>query len=453
VVGPDRWARVEANQSGVLQTLQDLLNRSSALAAQYGVKFGQSAPPAAAVPAASTTTTSGGRTSAASFSSSAGGAAARAPPAVGGGKWGAVQARQEAVLGRLADLDRKTREAAAFCINHGADANRFLLNSPATSLRPSAAPAAVGAFEESQSDGSLSEPPSATSTAGTTSTSKGNKKAQKREQQLTEAAQGGLRKVFASTSSSLSSSTSGSSSSSSSSSSISTRAPSSSLLSSSTAAAASVAAAAARAAAGTPAGDPARLTKLLATYPAGSMEARLAKESLALKIYSSEFKRVPKDYYDRPLEVRRDLLGAPGVEYLCKTIVMTNSKVDHEDVSDPGWSKYYMMIVQYHNARIHNEKLIQYVCRKIGNSKHGKKQYNFRLCPEEASAKLTGYEHNGVTPLGATTRMPILLSHRIAQLPEQSFWLGAGEVDLKWKVSRGFHSCVQSVCGGHDVRR
>lgn len=34
------------------------------------------------------------------------------------------------------------------------------------------------------------------------------------------------------------------------------------------------------------------------------------------------FKRVPSDYYDRPLEARRDILEAASVEHLCKSIVL-----------------------------------------------------------------------------------------------------------------------------------
>lgn len=32
-----------------------------------------------------------------------------------------------------------------------------------------------------------------------------------------------------------------------------------------------------------------------------------------------------------------------------------------------------------------------------------------RLAPEEASAKLTGYEHNGVTCIGMKTDIPVII--------------------------------------------
>ncbi|KAJ8437786.1 hypothetical protein Cgig2_013705 [Carnegiea gigantea] len=34
------------------------------------------------------------------------------------------------------------------------------------------------------------------------------------------------------------------------------------------------------------------------------------------------FKSVPSNYYDRPLKVRRDLLGAASIHHLCKSIVL-----------------------------------------------------------------------------------------------------------------------------------
>jgi hypothetical protein len=39
---------------------------------------------------------------------------------------------------------------------------------------------------------------------------------------------------------------------------------------------------------------------------------------------------VPFDYYDRPLEGRRELLNAPSVDYLCKSILMENTAYDEK---------------------------------------------------------------------------------------------------------------------------
>ena len=59
-----------------------------------------------------------------------------------------------------------------------------------------------------------------------------------------------------------------------------------------------------------------------------------------------------------------------------------------------------------------------------------KSQINMRMVAEEVAQELTGYGHNAVTPILSKTRMPIIMSHKIAEL-SGLFFLGAGEVDLK----------------------
>jgi hypothetical protein len=60
------------------------------------------------------------------------------------------------------------------------------------------------------------------------------------------------------------------------------------------------------------------------------------------------FKRVATDYYDWPLESRRDVLGASSVDHLCKSIVLVNTQAASNilDCSDPNNSKYYVVVVQ-----------------------------------------------------------------------------------------------------------
>jgi prolyl-tRNA editing enzyme YbaK/EbsC (Cys-tRNA(Pro) deacylase) len=55
---------------------------------------------------------------------------------------------------------------------------------------------------------------------------------------------------------------------------------------------------------------------------------------------------------------------------------------------------------------------------------------NMRMVAEEQAHTLTGFGHNAVTPICSRTRIPIIMSHRIAELQEP-FFLGAGETDLK----------------------
>lgn len=103
------------------------------------------------------------------------------------------------------------------------------------------------------------------------------------------------------------------------------------------------------------------------------------------------------------------------------------------DCSNPHNSKYYLIVIQY-TARLNAEKLRHYVY-KLSGGQVAKKWYNMRLAPEAASDELTGFEHNGVSPIGIKTRIPIIMSHKIAELQPDTFFLGAGEVDLKVGMS------------------
>jgi len=47
-----------------------------------------------------------------------------------------------------------------------------------------------------------------------------------------------------------------------------------------------------------------------------------------------------------------------------------------------------------------------------------------RLCPEAVSDELSGFGHNGVSPVGLATRLPIIISHRVTQLQPDFFFMG-----------------------------
>eukprot|EP00882_Tetradesmus_deserticola_P012568 GHRQ01013321.1.p2 GENE.GHRQ01013321.1~~GHRQ01013321.1.p2 ORF type:complete len:135 (+),score=65.57 GHRQ01013321.1:1563-1967(+) len=110
---------------------------------------------------------------------------------------------------------------------------------------------------------------------------------------------------------------------------------------------------------------------------------------------------------------------------------MENTKA-HPSVNgweDPNNSKYYVVVVQY-TARLNADKL-KNIIHKLNGGRIGKQYFNMRLCPEDVSDALSGYEHNAVSPIGIKTPLPIILSHRIAKLEPDFFFIGAGEVDLK----------------------
>jgi len=60
------------------------------------------------------------------------------------------------------------------------------------------------------------------------------------------------------------------------------------------------------------------------------------------------FKRVPSDYYDWPLEARRDALSAASIHHLCKSIVLVNTQAPANvvDCTNRNNSKYYVVVVQ-----------------------------------------------------------------------------------------------------------
>lgn len=88
------------------------------------------------------------------------------------------------------------------------------------------------------------------------------------------------------------------------------------------------------------------------------------------------------------------------------------------------------MIKQY-VAKLHKESMAK-VVQSLNSSNLGKKNFNFRLAPEEVNDQLSGFEHNAVTPIGMKVKIPIILDKRITEL--DFIWLGGGELDVKWGV-------------------
>ncbi|KAL0331448.1 UNVERIFIED_CONTAM: hypothetical protein Sangu_1690300 [Sesamum angustifolium] len=109
--------------------------------------------------------------------------------------------------------------------------------------------------------------------------------------------------------------------------------------------------------------------------------------------------------------------------------VNTQAPPNVTDCSDRNYSKYYVVVVQY-TARFNAESVKNFLYA-LNNGKISKKKFNMRLAPEETSAKLTGYEHNGVTCIGMKTDIPVILDEAITKLNPDFFWLGGGEIDLK----------------------
>ncbi|EPY23862.1 YbaK/aminoacyl-tRNA synthetase-associated domain-containing protein [Strigomonas culicis] len=143
------------------------------------------------------------------------------------------------------------------------------------------------------------------------------------------------------------------------------------------------------------------------------------------------FKWVPSDYYTHPLAWRRDVLRAPSMYHICKTIVLENTHCAHEDCQVRENARFYMVVFQY-AERFDAERLTAAVRRL--NPGIGKKQFNFRVADPQRALELTGFSHGAVVALGTRTPIPVILSDKVAQLAPAYFWMGGGHVDCKLRV-------------------
>jgi prolyl-tRNA editing enzyme YbaK/EbsC (Cys-tRNA(Pro) deacylase) len=157
--------------------------------------------------------------------------------------------------------------------------------------------------------------------------------------------------------------------------------------------------------------------------------ARLRSLTKDLQLTTSKFAWVPSEYYDKPLAWRKQQLGAPSTQHLCKAIVLENTHCVNDDCSDARNSRYYVAVFQY-VQRFDADKVMRFI--KGMNESVGKKKFNFRLAADGEA--VTGFSHNAVVPFGLKTPMPIILSKEITNLAPAHFWLGGGHVDCKLRL-------------------
>jgi len=134
--------------------------------------------------------------------------------------------------------------------------------------------------------------------------------------------------------------------------------------------------------------------------------------------------RTPDNYYDWNLTQRKEYLGAPSENHLCKSLIIENTKCEDKECLSIDNSRFYCIIMQY-STRYFSHKLFKYV-RSLKNNSIARKYYHFRFSSEEESNKLTGFEHNAISPFGNKINIPIILSNKIALLGGY-FFLGGGE--------------------------
>jgi prolyl-tRNA editing enzyme YbaK/EbsC (Cys-tRNA(Pro) deacylase) len=142
--------------------------------------------------------------------------------------------------------------------------------------------------------------------------------------------------------------------------------------------------------------------------------------SLIYNIY-----KVEGDYYEKTLEERKEILRAPSVDNLCKTLLFENSKFK-EDQTHAKHSKFCLVLIQY-TDRLSTKKLNQ-LMRSFAPGQSSK-VFNMRIARKQAGNELVGFPTGGMTPLGTLVKLPIIISQKIADL--DLMFLGCGELDVK----------------------
>ncbi|RYG53257.1 hypothetical protein EON66_08785 [archaeon] len=137
--------------------------------------------------------------------------------------------------------------------------------------------------------------------------------------------------------------------------------------------------------------------------------------------------QVPSPYYSWALPRRATELNCT-VEQLCKTIVLENvaapelSPLTPASLAQLPYCRYFAVIVQY-CAKCDVHAIERYLRALAARSGGAVPDVKLRMAA--GAAELTGFEFNAVTPLGSLTRIPVIVSKAITQLPAPaSVWIG-----------------------------
>ncbi|EAY07066.1 hypothetical protein TVAG_140400 [Trichomonas vaginalis G3] len=143
----------------------------------------------------------------------------------------------------------------------------------------------------------------------------------------------------------------------------------------------------------------------------------------------SGVRRVPADYYQKPLDYRMQCVGCQKIEQLCKCVLF-----EVKDAPDKN-KRFVCLCIQYVDS--FSSSKLQAVISKL----LGKNVTDIGLADENIATELTGSKHNAMTPVFMrpskkyeTYEVPIILSEKIAALDPHFFWLGGGEIDTKFGI-------------------
>lgn len=109
---------------------------------------------------------------------------------------------------------------------------------------------------------------------------------------------------------------------------------------------------------------------------------------------------------------------------------MENRKVDAGVKADSTNPRFVLVVIQY-AAQLDVKKLTNAIrsLRKDVTQRLDLNDFNFRIATEEDNRRISGYEHNSVTPFGLLEDVPIVVASPLRDL--QFFWMGGGHVHLK----------------------
>lgn len=98
----------------------------------------------------------------------------------------------------------------------------------------------------------------------------------------------------------------------------------------------------------------------LAALPFSDVEIALWTYFREHQITSAQLIRAPSNYYDLLLEERRDILHAPSIAHLCKTLIIENTAWDEEYKEEPLYFRYLAVVIQY-DAKLNSYNLMKYM--------------------------------------------------------------------------------------------
>jgi len=140
-----------------------------------------------------------------------------------------------------------------------------------------------------------------------------------------------------------------------------------------------------------------------------------------------KFQIVCNDFYKTDIQIRaKHILQAPSIQYLCKSLLMKNTKCLNNDCQNALNSKFYLVLFQY-DKRLKQQKLKKFV-KSLSDKSN--KFYKFSLAPSEETFALTSCEYNCLSPIG-NCNIPIIVSHHIVSGKYENIWIGSGSLNVK----------------------